>query len=260
MANSVTPASSSLAVYATTSALGVPGWVRSQAYTRTSDGYRVEVYNGPKTSLDTFVAKVKDAYPKNYTDIEESVSDGGVATVTVTIGDEDTSGGAGQEETEDVKEPDYTVTPTIEEVPVECNPAFDGLTAEQVSQVHSLIDAADTDGIAALTGLQATLAYWLQMGVTTYKMPCFQVSVTRYMRLKSTLPGDIYTGCGNVTKTVPGVPAAALPAGQWEYLKLCPTVTPEQKWLRCAYEYLGAKRWPATFYPGGSWSPAGGQS
>lgn len=262
MPNTVSPATTSLVCISTSAALGVHGWVCSQSYTRQSDGYLVQVYHGPKTSLDDFVKAVKAEYSKRYTEIEESLSDGGAATVTVTIGDEDTSSGAGQETTEDVKDPDYQITPSIEEVPIECHEAFNSLTAEQIAQVHALVDAADTESISALTGAQATLAYWLMMGVTTYKMPCFQVSITRYMKLKSTPPGAIYEGCGQVTKSLPIVPAAALPEGQWEYLKLCPTVTPEQKWLRCAYEYLGAKRWPATFYPGGSWKPdsTGGQS
>lgn len=258
MPNSVTPASTSLVCISTSAALGVYGWVCSQSYTRQSDGYKVEVYNGPKTSLADFIAAVKAEYPKRYTEIEESLSDGGAATVTVTIGDEDTTSGAGTEETEDVKDPDYQITPTIEEIPIECHDAFASLTAEQIGQVHALVDAADTAGIEALTGAQAKLAYWLTVGVTTYKQPCFQVSVTRYKKLKTTPPGDIYSDCGTVVKSIGGVPANALPAGQWEYLKLCPTVTPEQKWLRCAYEYLGAKRWPATFYPGGSWKPDGG--
>lgn len=260
MPNSVTPATASLVCISTNKALGVYGWVCSQSYTRQSDGYLVQVYHGPKTSLDDFIKAVKAEYPKRYTEIEGSFSDGGAATVTVTIGDEDTSSGAGTEETEDVKDPDYQITPTIEEIPIECHEAFNGLTAEQIGEVHALVDAADTAGISALTGAQATLAYWLQMGVTTYKMPCFQVSITRYKKLKTTPPGDIYDDCGKVVKSIGGVPANALPEGQWEYLKLCPTVTPEQKWLRCAYEYLGAKRWPATFYPGGSWKPKGGQS
>lgn len=258
MPNTVTPADSSIVVLSTQKALGVPGWVCSQSYTRQSDGYKVEVYNGPKTSLKAFIAAVKTTYPNRYTEIEESLSDGGSATVTLTIGEEDTSGGSTTGETEDVKEPDYQITPTIEEVPIECHDAFASLTAEQIGQVHALIDAADTAGIAALTGAQAKLAYWLQVGVTTYKQPCFQVSITRYMKLKTTPPGAVYEGCGQVTKSLPIVPSAALPTGQWEYLKLCPTVTPEQKWLRCAYEYLGAKRWPKTFYPGGSWQPDGG--
>lgn len=252
-------APTSIAVYSNASALGVPGWVRSQAYTRQSDGYRVEVYSGPKTSLKAFIAAVKTTYPKNYTEIEESLGDGS-ATVTLTIGEETEGTGETQPDAEDVKDPDYQITPTIEEVPIECHEAFDSLTAEQVAEVKALVDAADTAGIEALTGAQAKLAYWLMMGVTTYKMPCFQVSITRYMKLKSTPPGAIYEGCGQVTKSLPIVPTAALPKGPWEYLKLCPTVTPEQKWLRCAYEYLGAKRWPATFYPGGSWKPDGGQS
>lgn len=252
-------APTSIAVYSNSSALGVSGWVRSQAYTRQSDGYRIEVYSGPKTSLGAFIAAIKKTYPKNYTEIEESLGDGS-ATVTLTIGDETEGSGATQPDAEDVKDPDYQITPSIEEVPIECHETFDSLTAEQVAQVHALVDAADTESISALTGAQAKLAYWLMMGVTTYKMPCFQVSITRYMKLKSTPPGAIYEGCGQVMKSLPIVPTAALPEGQWEYLKLCPTVTPEQKWLRCAYEYLGAKRWPATFYPGGSWKPDGGQS
>lgn len=252
-------APTSIAVYSNASALGVPGWVRSQAYTRQADGYRVEVYSGPKTSLKAFIAAVKTTYPKNYTEIEESLGDGS-ATVTLTIGEETEGSGETQPDAEDVKDPDYQITPSIEEVPIECHEAFDSLTAEQVAEVKALVDAADTEAISALTGAQAKLAYWLMMGVTTYKMPCFQVSITRYMKLKSTPPGAIYEGCGQVTKSLPIVPTAALPEGQWEYLKLCPTVTPEQKWLRCAYEYLGAKRWPATFYPGGSWKPDGGQS
>lgn len=260
MPNTVTPATASLVCISTNAALGVHGWVCSQSYTRQSDGYKVEVYHGPKTSLDDFIKAVKAEYPKHYTEIEESLSDGGAATVTVTIGDEDTTSGTGQETTEDVKDPDYQVTPTIEEIPIECHDAFASLTVEQVAQVHAFVDAADTAGIAALNGAQAKLAYWLQMGVTTYKQPCFQVSITRYMKLKTTPPGAVYEGCGQVTKSLPIIPTAALPAGQWEYLKLCPTVTPEQKWLRCSYEYLGAKRWPNTFYPGGSWKPDGGQS
>lgn len=252
-------APTSIAVYSNASALGVPGWVRSQAYTRQADGYRVEVYSGPKTSLKAFIAAIKTTYPKNYTEIEESLGDGS-ATVTLTIGEETEGSGETQPDAEDVKDPDYQITPTIEEVPIECHDEFASLTAEQVANVHALVDAADTESISALTGAQAKLAYWLMMGVTTYKMPCFQVSITRYMKLKSTPPGAIYEGCGQVTKRLPIVPTAALPTGQWEYLKLCPTVTPEQKWLRCAYEYLGAKRWPATFYPGGSWKPDGGQS
>lgn len=260
MPNTVTPATTSLVCISTNKALGVFGWVCSQSYTRQSDGYKVEVYHGPKTSLDDFIKAVKAEYPKRYTEIEESLSDGGAATVTVTLGDEDTSSGAGQETTEDVKDPDYQITPTIEEIPIECHESFDSLTAEQIGQVKALVDAADTAGIAALTGLQATLAYWLQMGVTTYKQPCFQVTITRYMKLKSTPPGAIYQGCGTVVKSLPIIPKTALPTGQWEYLMLCPTVTPEQKWLRCSYEYLGAKRWPSTFY-NGSWTPPkGGQS
>lgn len=252
-------APTSIAVYSNASALGVPGWVRSQAYTRQADGYRVEVYSGPKTSIKAFIEAIKKTYPKNYTEIEESFGDGS-ATVTLTIGEETESSGGTQPDAEDVKDPDYQITPTIEEVPIECHETFDSLTAEQVVEVKALVDAADTESISALTGAQAKLAYWLMMGVTTYKMPCFQVSITRYMKLKSTPPGAIYEGCGQVTKSLPIVPTAALPEGQWEYLKLCPTVTPEQKWLRCAYEYLGAKRWPATFYSGGSWKPDGGQS
>ena len=195
MPNTVAPADSSIVVLSTQKALGVPGWVCSQSYTRQADGYRVEVYNGPKTSIAAFIEAVKAEYPKNYTEIEESFSDGGAATVTLTIGEEDTSPGTGQETTEDVKDPDYQVTPTIEEIPIECHDAFASLTAEQIGQVHALIDAADTAGIAALTGAQAKLAYWLQVGVTTYKQPCFQVSITRYIKLKSTPPGAIYTGC-----------------------------------------------------------------
>lgn len=247
----------SIAVFSSgASALGVRDWVKSQSYVRQSDGYLIEVYNGPKTSLSAFVAAVKRTYPSNYTEIAESVSDGGSATVTISVGDENTGEGGTPEATDDVKDLDYQITPYIEEVPIECNPEFDALTAEQVAEVKALVDAADTEEIAKLTGKQATLAYWLMMGVTTYKMPCFQVSVTRYMKLKSVLPGDIYTGCGEVTTSILNVPVEALPEGEWEYLKLSPTVTPEQKWLRCAYEYLGAKRWP-NFYKGGSWTPEG---
>ena len=255
MADTIPVATASIVVYGDADALGVPGWLLTNAYTRASDGYRVETYVGPKTSLEAFVAAVKTVYPNNYTDISENVS-AAVAEVTVTVGEEKTGEGGQGEATTDVKDPDYQISPSIEEIPLECKEDYDGLTAEEIARIKDAVEKADTDYIDTLAGAAAQLAYWLQMGVTTYKQPCFVVSVTRYLKLRTLIPGDVYDGCGGVTASVPGVPSAALPAGGWEYLKLCPVVQPEAKWLRCSYQYLGAKRWPS-FYPGGSWTPPG---
>ena len=249
-----TPASSSLKIFGSPNGeLGVANWLCLNSYTRASDGYIIKTYAGPKTSLEAFVAAVKTHWPKNYTEIDESVG-GGTAQVTVTIGDESTGEGGQPEDTTDVKEPDYQVSPSIEEIPLECHEDYEDLSAEEVVAIKEAVEAADTDYLKTLTGAAAQLAYWLMMGVTTYKLPCFVISVTRYLKLKTTPPGGAYTGCGEVTNTVPGVPTAALPAGTWQYLKLCPVIAPETKWLRCAYQYLAARRWPA-FYPGGSWTP-----
>lgn len=259
MADTIAQATKSIQTYGDASALGVAGWLCTNSYVRQSDGYTVQTYVGPKTSLASFVAAVKTTYPKRYTEIDEQVASA-VATVTVTIGSEDTSDPS-SETTEDVKEPDYQVSPSIEEIPLECKEDFASLTAEDIAKIKDAVDKADTAYINTLSGDAATLAYWLQMGVTTYKQPCFVVSITRYLQLKKTPPGAIYSGCGQVFKgsQLPIIPKAALPQGKWEYLMLCPVVEPEAKWLRCSYQYLGAKRWPS-FYSGGSWTPpdAGG--
>ena len=256
MADTIPAATQSIKTFGEASALNVPGWLCTNSYVRASDGYTVQEYVGPKTSVAAFVAAVKVAYPKRYTEINEQVA-AAVANVTVTIGDEDTSDPS-TETTDDVKEPDYQVSPSIEEIPLECKEDYESLSADDIAKIKDAIDKADTDYIDTLTGAAKQLAYWLQMGVTTYKQPCFVVSVTRYLKLKTTPPGAIYDGCGSVYKSsqLPIVPAAALPSGDWEYLKLCPVVEPEAKWLRCSYQFLGAKRWP-NFYPGGSWTPPG---
>lgn len=254
-----------------TSALGAgaEGWVKLTAFTDPNTGNIVEQWRGPYSTRATALTAFATYYTGKAWGVQ---SNGGTSTLcgfTVTVvplswGDVSTPVG-------DVKQPSYSIVPVEKVIPLsEIDVPSGVLSATDLKCLPKLLalwKAGNITGINAFVAENACkkAAYWVVNGTDTKVQTTYNVSVTRFMRLGSSVPTGIYSGVDTVLSSwssvtshmlisASGLPEPKMNGKSLKWLVRAPQVDRYEKWLQIKQNYEGAYRWP-NFYQGGDWVP-----
>lgn len=252
------------------------GWVETEDWKNPATGERTRKWQGPAATLEAaykaIVAVLVDTSNAAIA-YSPTVSVAGVlAEVSVVIpalGDNATMTPG------DVAPPSFSIVPVEFDIPVEQRYVGDTDSASNLAylpQLDAALKSADPDEFRSwwdnATADQRRVAYWRMMGVRTYKSNAYTVSTTRYLR-RDSKAGSVFNLVNSVVdwatlkKTsgvIGSIPEPKVLSTDGTELKSLfwlvrpPRITLKAKWLEVSQNFIGAIRWPADFYSGGTWN------
>lgn len=247
---------------------GAEGWVKLTSFTDPNTGNITDQWRGPYSKRDAALTAFSTYYTGKAWGVQNN---GGTSTMcgfTITVvplswGDVATPVG-------DVKQPSYSIIPVESEIPIsEIDVPSGVLSATDIKCLPKLIalwKAGDIAGINAYVSANACkkAAYWVVNGIETKTQTSYNASVTRFMKLGSTVPTGIYSGVDTVLTwsgvtshmlvSASGLPEPTMNGKSLKWLVRAPQVDRFEKWLQIRQNYIGAYRFP-NFYQGGDWVP-----
>lgn len=264
----------------------VLGWVRSRIAPNPDSATLEYVYRGVRSNEAAALAAIKAFHPESRSIVPSSVSDA-VSEFRVIV--DDSSNPAGLPTPEgDARSPTFEVigidgTDTIYHFKGEENLKRVAdinrkiKTGEITKEIEQLKKDADESAEGSFQKTIYSYVLWQIAGVTTKRVHSYNVNMTRFLKLSTATPANLYQNVGKViswnqlpidksfqiTNEEGEVVSLVIPEpmiydgstgtdSPLQWLIRQPSLNVEKKWIRMTQTFLGALRYP-DFYPGGSW-------